>query len=166
MSDLLTKAVVDAARRLVTDLEQAKFENSADNVWLLSEALTAMDSKDEATEDEVLAAHAADQEARWRWVLSELARFVPQGHAPKRHEDLSSQERVLEHLTWITTEAVSSPELAGKPEKAMRWACWTQGALVALRLVPLEDCKRLNMQETWSRRSGPRFVYAIRSRKA
>jgi hypothetical protein len=93
-----------------------------------------------------------DDEARWRWVLRETGRVstLPlEKLRAVRQDDIVNGAGSLRHLAWITTEGADSTELNGKPEKAMRWACWAQGALCALGYLSLDECKRLNMRATW-----------------
>lgn len=86
---------------------------------------------------------------RWRWVLESLHNHIPWWVPPNRKEEPDSDSEILEHLAWLTLEGARSTELRLNPRKAMRWACWAQGAMVALRLVSLAECKRLNMRATY-----------------
>jgi hypothetical protein len=97
---------------------------------------------------DALAFALQDEERRWRWVLETLATYVPPMPA-ERLEDPRTFSEIARHLAWLTREGACSDELDGKPDKAMRWACWAQGALVALNCMRLSDCKRLNMRATW-----------------
>jgi hypothetical protein len=94
----------------------------------------------------------ADELARWKWVLTELGKQLPVLYSdlkPIRHEDPRTPRQIYEHLFWLTSEGPKSSDLEGKPAKAMRWACWVQGAMFGLHLIRLNDCKTLNMRATW-----------------
>ncbi|HET9954109.1 MAG TPA: hypothetical protein VFQ61_06380 [Polyangiaceae bacterium] len=103
-----------------------------------------------------------EEERRWRWVLSELAQYVPPGYNPLRHDDPGLWSPAMyQHLMWLTTEGARSGELRGKSAKAMRWACWAQGALCALGHASLDQCKRLNMRKTWDEARQRQITNAI-----
>jgi hypothetical protein len=95
-----------------------------------------------------LTINPADEEQRWKWVLSEVGLCVP-ALAPVRHENPRDRDDMLEHLRWLTSCGPTCGELDGNWRKAARWACWAQGAAVALGLMALEDGKRLNMRASW-----------------
>jgi len=95
-----------------------------------------------------------DEHRRWRWVMAKLAfkveTFIARNnfvrHAERSNNPITAQEQ-LSHLLWMGSE--EGLAAADKPTKAMRWACWMQGAMCILRVTNLEECKRLNMRKTW-----------------
>jgi len=100
------------------------------------------------------AAEEAEQLARWHWVMGQLqAKVVSFAErtglslTPDRSNNPGTLQEFVSHLLWM-----GSPEgkqVADHATKAMRWACWMQGAMCVLKITNLDESKHLNMKKSW-----------------